>query len=112
MIIDDEIDYCQLLKHHFTAKGVDVTVCNLLSNGLRELSVNSFHFIILDNNLPDGYGWDHAQAICASHQQTKVILISAHPHRSKYHRLPASAEVREKPVSFADLNAIIQNSLR
>ncbi len=94
-----------LLHRFFIKKGFEVTVCHTLKEGLNTLSTLSFNIVILDNNLPDGLGWDHADFITTTYADVKLALISAHPRRKKS-TLPKSALVWEKPVSFSELNSI------
>lgn len=106
LIIDDEKDYCTLLQLFFMRRGVEVTVCHLLGEGLKLLSESGFDCVILDNNLPDGMGWDLAAEIADKYNHTQLILISAYPRRHNA-PLPTQARVLEKPISNADLQKMI-----
>jgi two-component SAPR family response regulator len=60
--------------------------------------------LFLDNNLPDGAGWNQAPAIAASHPNIYIVLISAfHP---PVPAMPPNSNfwVIEKPISFSDLD--------
>lgn len=105
LIIDDEKDYCQLLDRFFSRKGMDVTICHVLRDGLNALATTRFDCVILDNNLPDGLGWDHADDIAQSYGHIKLVLVSAHP-RKHSSALPLNASIWEKPVSLADLKVM------
>jgi DNA-binding response OmpR family regulator len=104
LIIDDETDLCLLLKDYFVRKNYDVSISHSLSEGKKLLYTNHPDILFLDNNLPDGIGWNSAPEIAASFPQTYIVLISAfHPAIPE---MPANAHFRaiEKPISMAELN--------
>lgn len=103
LIIDDEQDYCMLMKNFLTAKGYDVTVSYSLKEGLELLYKTQPAILILDNNLPDGNGWDHSFDIAARLPQLHIHLVSAHRHKSELKDLPSSITVWEKPISLNEI---------
>ena len=105
LIIDDEIDLCLLMKSYFVKKGHEVYVCHTLKDGLEKIEIIEPNTIYLDNNLPDGIGWELAPAIAGAHPDTFINLLSAfHPNPPA---MPNNAKYRqlEKPVSLMDLEA-------
>lgn len=110
LIIDDEIDLSLLLKSYFVRRGYEVILAHTLSEGLTDLAELRPDILFLDNNLPDGIGWDEASAIVTRHPDLKLYLISA------YHPivpvLPENAHCRvlEKPISFSELDTIFSSS--
>lgn len=107
LIIDDEIELCQLLKNYFLRKQYQVHLSHTLKDGLNALEVNEPDIVFLDNNLPDGTGWDIAPEIAANHKEIFIVLISGyHP---SFPQMPTAARYKiiEKPISFSD----IENSL-
>jgi len=77
LIIDDEEDFGMLMKRFFSQKNYDVYVAYTISDGLRLLDEHLPDIIFLDNNLPDGYGWDKTDYILSTYPQTQLNLISA-----------------------------------
>ena len=60
--------------------------------------------LFLDNNLPDGIGWNLAAEIANTYPDTYIVLISAfHPNPPQ---MPENAQYRiiEKPISRSDLD--------
>ena len=103
LIIDDETDLCLLLKDYFTRKQYEVYVCNTLSEGERTLNDVHPDILFLDNNLPDGVGWNTAPEIAKKYPDLYIVLFSAfHP---EIPAMPANAHFRivEKPISLLDL---------
>lgn len=66
-----------LMKRFFSQKNFDVYVAYTISDGMKILDEQRPDIIFLDNNLPDGYGWDKTEFILANFPQTQLNLISA-----------------------------------
>jgi DNA-binding response OmpR family regulator len=77
LIIDDEVDFGMLMKRFFSQKNFDVYVAYTISDGMKILDEQRPDIVFLDNNLPDGYGWDKTEFILANFPQTQLNLISA-----------------------------------
>jgi len=104
LIIDDETDLCLLLKNYFLRKNYEVIVSHSLAEGKLLLTKILPDILFLDNNLPDGTGWDFAPRIASGFPDTYIVLISAfHP---PVPAMPLNARFRviEKPISMADLD--------
>jgi DNA-binding response OmpR family regulator len=105
LIIDDETDLCLLLKSYFLKKEYNVFVSHRLDEGLLALDQEQPDILFLDNNLPDGTGWNLAPAIAQKYPQLQINLISAYhpePEPLDGHRV----KIIEKPISFNDLDQI------
>ncbi len=104
LIIDDEIDLSLLLKDYFVRKKYEVFLTHTLSEGKDLLQQNTPDILILDNNLPDGTGWNLAPDIATSFPGIYIVLVSAfHPSVPEM-PLGASFRVIEKPITRADLD--------
>lgn len=77
LIIDDEEDFGMLMKRFFSQKSYDVFVAYTIADGMKLLDEQQPDIIFLDNNLPDGYGWDKTEYILEHYPQTQLNLISA-----------------------------------
>ena len=108
LIIDDEKDLCLLLKDYFTRKNYNVILSHTLQDGAQALTTATPDILFLDNNLPDGIGWDLAPAFAAKHPSSYIVLASAfHPDIPD---MPANSrfKVLEKPISILDLDQQIE----
>lgn len=109
LIIDDEIDLCLLLKSYFVRKNYEVYLSHTLEEGLSFLKSLRPNILFLDNNLPDGIGWNMAPEIAETYPDIYINMISAfHPAKPQ---MPATAKysIIEKPISFSDLDKQLLN---
>jgi DNA-binding response OmpR family regulator len=106
LIIDDEMDSCHLLKAFLTTLGFEVYIAFTLKEGLRLIDTISPCIIFLDNNLPDGLGWEHIDFIRSQLPDCKINLISAYEYNA--HKLNGTGvEVLEKPISLSKLRSYL-----
>jgi DNA-binding NtrC family response regulator len=104
LIIDDEIDLSLLLKGYFLRKNYEVYISHNFSEGCDALKTVTPDILFIDNNLPDGSGWEAAPRLATEYPNMFICLVSAfHP------TVPAMPEndrytVIEKPISLNDLD--------
>ena len=109
LIVDDEQDYCLIMKHYFSSKNAHADLAHTLTDGLSMLQEIKPDILLLDNNLPDGEGWNHVQEIAAAFPSMKIYLISAYKSVKDNHFNSPNVHVWEKPISRAKLDEIILN---
>lgn len=107
LIIDDEVDLCLLIKSYLQRKGYTVFIAHDLGDGLQKISDHLPNLIFLDNNLPDGLGWQQAPAIASDFPLINQYLISANHPQVPSMPPGANYTILEKPISFADLEGTI-----
>src|SRR5579864_9629103 len=99
-IIDDEKDFCQLLKGYFVKKNYEVEVYNLLQDGLKALENQESCTVFLDNNLPDGLGWEKIGELHEKCPGLRLHLLSGYQYAHNVFRKGAQIKVWQKPVTF------------
>ena len=104
LIIDDETDFCLLMKNYFVRRNYDVYIFHTLEEGMRNLEKINPDIIFLDNNLPDGLGWEKTEFIRQNFPNTLINLISAYQYDHSYSEKLTSVRIWEKPISLSDLN--------
>ncbi len=109
LITDDEEDYGEIMKNYFSTRGFEVKLSFTLTTGLQTLEAWHPDILFLDNNLPDGQGWERVPQIVESFPQLKIFLISAYRHGTELTSLSPNITVWEKPISFSRLNEIFGN---
>jgi len=107
LIIDDEEDLCLLIKAHLSRKNFEVYTSFTLKQGLQQVEKINPDILFLDNNLPDGVGWESAKKILGKHPKIKVHLISALNTPTHEHGVPV-AKIWEKPISLRELDTYFQ----
>lgn len=105
LIIDDEADLRTLLKSYFEKRNCQVLLADSLASGMAALELFKPDHIFLDNNLPDGPGWAKTEYILANFPFCQLNLMSGHlvPKTSAM-----NFRIIEKPISFAELDMILQ----
>jgi DNA-binding NtrC family response regulator len=104
LIIDDEVDYCRILENYFKRKNYEVFLSFMLKEGLTKIEQVKPDILILDNNLPDGKGWQHVDTIVEKNPHLKVFLISAYHQTSDPEVSKENVTIWEKPLSMTLLN--------
>ncbi|MBC7947242.1 MAG: response regulator [Chitinophagaceae bacterium] len=110
LIIDDEVDYCMIMKSYLQAKNYAVTCAYTLKDGLKKLADSAPDRLILDNNLPDGKGWDCVDEITNKYPSLKVYLVSAYRQKSDFISTTPNITVWEKPISLSLLDTVFQTA--
>jgi len=105
LIVDDEDDYCMIMKNYFQEKNYEVFLACTLQEGLKMIEKISPDILILDNNLPDGQSWKHVEMIAEKNPLLKIYLISA--YRQKPDSFNSSnITIWEKPISLSSLETV------
>src|SRR5262249_21997657 len=77
LVVDDDPTTRDLLKTFFDRKGWDVEVASTVSDGLARLSPPP-DLLILDVNLPDGFGTRILRQVRIDGPPTRVAVMTAH----------------------------------
>ena len=104
LIIDDETDFCLLMKNYFTRKKFEVHISHTLEEGMKNIDAIKPDIVFLDNNLPDGLGWEKTDYIIQHYPNTQINLISAFQYDHGFSKKYSSVKIWEKPISLTDLN--------
>jgi DNA-binding response OmpR family regulator len=103
LIVDDELDYCSIMKSYFEEKNYEVFLASNLRQAFEQIDENLPDILFLDNNLPDGRGWSHIDELMKKIPSVKLYLISA--YNQKLITLPSNNfTIWEKPISLNLLN--------
>jgi DNA-binding NtrC family response regulator len=105
LIIDDEEDACLLLKKFFLKKNCEVYCSYTLKDGLRLMSKVKPDILFLDNNLPDGFGWEASSFILEKNPKIEMHLITAYNNSMfDYNKMSKEVNIWQKPISFKKLD--------
>lgn len=78
LIIDDEVDICQLLCKFLEKKGYACEYSSTAKKGIEQLKKEDFHLVLLDFRLPDMDGTEALKSIRALNSNIKVIIITGY----------------------------------
>jgi CheY-like chemotaxis protein len=106
LIIDDEVDYCMIMKSYFQARNYEVFVAYTLKEGFELLEKNNPDILFMDNNLPDGKGWEYVGEIIEKSPSLRIYLISAYRQKSDFISPSLNVTVWEKPISLNQLEEV------
>ena len=77
LIIDDEMDICQLLAILLKQRNIQSLFAGSLAEGDLYADFASPDIIFLDNDLPDGMGISHIRKLKELYPLAKIIMITA-----------------------------------
>lgn len=78
LIIDDEVDICQLLCKFLEKKGYSADYSITGKKGLKQLKKEDYDLVLLDFRLPDMDGSEALKAIKNQNPSTQVIIITGY----------------------------------
>lgn len=104
LIVDDEKDFGLLLRSFLSRRGYEVHLAQTLHAGMNALDTIKPDILILDNNLPDGLGWDKMESILNQQEGIRLILISAYHHDHSITMKFPEVKIFEKPIILSELD--------
>lgn len=102
VIIDDEIDLCQLLCSYLSEMNYEVHTAHSLAEGEELLKKVNPDILFVDNNLPDGLGWEKLTSFEQQFPKCKINLISAYDS-TPIEITSSRIRILEKPLSLSAL---------
>jgi two-component system, OmpR family, response regulator len=109
VIIDDEQDLCFLLTNMLQAYGFEVKAFETLRAGLAGIQLIKPDWVVVDNNLPDGLGWEENPKIEQASPGVNIINISANPDSTRIHKGP-HIHYLIKPINANSIVELISHS--
>lgn len=109
VIIDDEKDLCFLLADMLGKYGFDVDYFFNLESGLEGIGALKPQWIVIDNDLPDGSGWEKTADILNMLPGVNIINISANPDspRTAYE---SGVNYLIKPINVESIVSLIRGT--
>jgi DNA-binding response OmpR family regulator len=106
LIIDDEMDSCIIWKAFLSQLKFQVYTACTLHEGLELVEKLQPTFIFLDNNLPDGLGWDHLDNIRDIAPSSKIHLVSAYQFDTERWS-KVNVNIVPKPFNMAHIRSLL-----
>ncbi|TBU73441.1 DNA-binding response regulator [Pseudomonas daroniae] len=77
LLIDDDVELCDLLASWLTQEGFQVTACHDGQSARQALAQNAPDAVVLDVMLPDGSGLEVLKQLRSEHPELPVLMLSA-----------------------------------
>ena len=77
LLIDDDVELCELLSSWLSHEGFQVRACHDGKSARRALAESSPAAVVLDVMLPDGSGLELLKQLRAEHAELPVVMLSA-----------------------------------
>lgn len=107
LIIDDEMEVCTLLQFYLKKRNKKASYSTSLRDGLEKFKSTHPDLLILDHNLPDGFGIENISKFKALDPSLTIIVISAMSNLKNEALEKGADYFIEKPISFSALNGIL-----
>jgi two-component system, OmpR family, response regulator len=106
LIIDDEMDSCLIWTSFLSQLKFTVYTAQTLKEGMRLIDVVRPEIIFLDNNLPDGLGWEQVDVIKSKLPGCKINLVSAY-HFDETRWSHSDVRIIEKPITLSSVKRLL-----
>ncbi|MBN1411880.1 MAG: response regulator [Spirochaetales bacterium] len=83
LIIDDDLDLCEVLKESFEDEGYDVSHVQSGLTGQKELIRNTYDYLILDIKIPGLNGFDILGWLKDTGKKIRIIVLTGMPLRGE-----------------------------
>lgn len=112
LVVDDHLEICLLLEHIFQALNIKTYAATTIEETNKILSRIHPQTILLDNNLPDGLGFELIPQIKSIFPNTRIIGMTAlNISIAKEQALKAGADdFLEKPFSVSQVYKAISDN--
>jgi len=110
LIVDDDADFASMLAKVASSESGQVTHCSDLSQARAEIERRSFDFIVLDDRLPDGTGFEFFPQLSRLCPTAVVVMITGVPELSKAVELTRNGlfDYLTKPLNVDDFTACLK----
>lgn len=112
LIVEDEGDMCLLLNIMLNDKGIELEHVKNLAAAEAYLATEQPSLVLLDNQLPDGFGVDFIPAVKKKYPAVKVAMISGFDGAAKDVALHNGADLYlQKPFTREQLSTSVKTLL-
>jgi len=108
LIIDDEPEVCLLLTNYLRNRQKEVQCASSLQEGMEKFRQFRPDHLLLDNNLPDGFGVESIGLFREIDPHIHISLISARSDLKEQALAKGAEFFIEKPISFSVLNQVLE----
>lgn len=114
LIIDDDRFFCQSLSNFLSNKEYEVISVHSKNDGEQLCRKRKIDVVLLDQKLPDGNGIDLCNTLLKSHEQIKIIFITAFPSFDNAVKAlrKGAYDYLSKPLEIEEVAMVVDQAFR
>ena len=112
LVVDDDPGLAGMFARIVTEEGGAPCICHTIASAQAQIAKRSFDFVILDNRLPDGTGYEFHSQLMRSCPASVVVMITGAPELSQAVELTRNGlfDYLTKPVNADDFAALVRRA--
>jgi len=112
LLVDDEVDFVEVLADRLEARGLQVTQCHNGKEALDAATAKAFDAIVLDMAMPGMDGIETLERLLEINPDLQVILLTgrATPHQAATAIRVGALDLMEKPADLDTLLSLIETA--
>jgi len=108
LVVDDEVEICQLVTQYLRKRGYDVTYSLSIAEAISKISTVEYDLLFVDLRLSDGSGYEVIKVLQKLKAHTKVVVISAYDHERMQALQEGASHFLAKPFSKKSIDESLQ----
>ncbi len=106
LLVDDEIDFLEVMSQRMKARGLDITTAESAEQAISVIEKKSFDAVVMDFQMPGMNGMEALKIIKKNKPEMQIILLTAYATIEKTVEVikAGAMDLLEKP---ADIDALI-----
>ncbi len=111
LVVDDEADYCEMLKHYVEHRGYQAVVAHDGDAARELLHRDNYGFVFLDCNMPGLSGVELVKIIRQTSPGARMVMISGYTSINEvFAKRLGIHDFLEKPFSLARVDEILERN--
>jgi DNA-binding NtrC family response regulator len=78
LIVDDEVDFADVIAERMRGRGYDVDTANSGADGLERISEKAYDAVVLDLNMPELDGMETMRRMLAQDDKLQIIILTGY----------------------------------
>jgi len=114
LIIDDDRLLCDVVREFLEKENLKVLAAHTCAEGISIYSQNKVDIVLLDQNLPDGEGYELCPSILKYYEHAKIIFITAFPSFDNAVKAikGGANDYLSKPFEMEELSLAVRQALK
>src|SRR5690348_109323 len=114
LVVDDDPGLAGMFARILTEEGGAPCVCHTIASAREQIARENFDFVVLDNRLPDGTGYEFHSQLVRTSPTSVAVMITGAPELSQAVELTRNGlfDYLTKPVSADDFSSLVRRARR